>query len=182
MADITLAECNGRAWLVGGEDYLYDLLGNTLSKDVSIEFIPCGKPEEVHRLWVQNCGPREDSPMPWQIHPNIVARVRRASPDFGVYFAQWSAMLDADAESVIAAAANAAAELAEVPVRLAMFLDPAGPRAIADLAALRAQLIADRLTERGVAAARIARITRDVAEIPGMAQEAQRIDIVIRAD
>ena len=56
MADITLAEFNGRVWLVGGEVHIDDLLANTLPPDVSIEMVRCESQSEVHSLWVQNCG------------------------------------------------------------------------------------------------------------------------------
>ncbi len=183
MADITLAEFNGRVWLVGGEDYLHALLGNALPKDVSIEFVQCERPEEVKRLWIQNCGegPANVGGVPWQIHPNIVARIRRSSPDLAVYFGQWSAMLDQDALLVVSTAAAHAADLPEAAVVLALFLDPDGPRAMVDLASLRAQLITDKLAEHGVDPARIQRLVRDTHEIPGMGQESQRIDVIVRA-
>ncbi len=44
MADITLAEYNGRVWLVGGEVYIDDLLANTLTPNVSIELVRCEVP------------------------------------------------------------------------------------------------------------------------------------------
>jgi outer membrane protein OmpA-like peptidoglycan-associated protein len=182
MADITLAELNGRVWLVGGEGYLQDLLANTLGNDVSIELVQCERQSEVRELWVQNCGEPADGTdgMPWQIHPNIVARIRRRSPDYAVYFAQWSVLLDAEALAVINAAALWARENSEVPVTLAEYLDPSGPSAIADLSRLRAQLIEDKLAESGIARERIVRERRDVADVPGMAQESQRVDIIVR--
>ena len=183
MADITLAEFNGRVWLVGGEGHLQDLLANTLDGDISIEFVQCEHSSEVHHLWVQNCGepaPRTDG-MPWQIHPNIAERIRRRSPDYAVFFTQWSAMLDQDALIVINAAASWARENPQVPVMLAEYLDPEGPQAIADLSRLRAQLIEDRLAENGVARERVERIRRNVSDVPGMSQESQRVDIIVRA-
>ena len=45
MADITLAEFNGSVWLVGGEDYVDDLLANTLPAKLMLPLIlfifPC---------------------------------------------------------------------------------------------------------------------------------------------
>jgi len=181
MADITLAEFNGRVWLVGGEAYLQDLLGNTLAKNVSIELLQCERVSDVTDLWVQNSGAKEASGLPWQIHPNIVARIRRRSPDYAVYFTQWSAMLDQDALTVINAAASWAQENPTTPVVLAEYLDPAGPQAIADLSRLRAQLITEKLTAAGVGADRITRAQRDIDEASGMSQESQRIDIVVAA-
>lgn len=181
MADITLAECNGRVWLVGGEAHLEDLLANTLSKQVSIELVQCEQPSDVHDLWVQNYGEPNVGGLPWQIHPNIVARIRRRSPDYAVYFAQWSAMLDPDALTVINAAGGWAMQNPEAEVMLAEYLDPAGPQAMADLSRLRAQLIEDKLVEAGIERERVRHIKRNVGEVPGMSQESQRVDIIVRA-
>src|SRR5271154_6819179 len=141
MADITLAEFNGRVWLVGGEAHLHDLLNNSLPKNVSIELLNCERLSNVTDLWVQHCGERPTGGMPWQIHPNIVTRIRQRSPDYAVFFAQWSAMLDQDALTVVNAAATWARENPTIPVVLAEYLDPAGPQSIVDLSRLRAQLI-----------------------------------------
>ena len=182
MADITLAEFNGRVWLVGGEAHLQDLLANTLPDDISTELVQCERPEDVHNLWVQLCGQPPMDGMPWQIHPNIVARIHRTWPDYAVYFTQWSAMLDAEALAVINAAALQAKQNPDVPVLLVEYLDPQGPQAMTDLSRLRAQLIEDRLAENGVDRPRITRETRNVSEVPGMGQESQRVDIVVRAE
>lgn len=181
MADITLAEFSGRVWLVGGEAHLHDLLANTLPPDISTELVQCERPEDVHNLWVQLCGAQPTDGMPWQIHPNIVARIHRTCPDYAVYFAQWSAMLDTEALAVINAAGLQANQNPEVPVVLAEYLDPEGPQAMVDLSRLRAQLIEDKLVEHGVDRSRITRETHNVSEMPGMAQESQRVDIVVRA-
>ena len=85
MADITLAEFNGRVWLVGGEAHLHDLLNNSLPPNVSIELLQCERISGVTDLWVQHCGERDTDGMPWQIHPNIVTRIRRRSPDYAVF-------------------------------------------------------------------------------------------------
>ncbi len=181
MADITLAEFKGRVWLVGGEAHLHDLLNNSLPNNVSIEMLNCERLSNVTDLWVQHCGERQTSGMPWQLHPAIVTRIRRRSPDYSVYFAQWSVLLDHDALTVIKAAANWAQENPAMPVTLAEYVDPAGPKAIADLSRLRAQLIEDQLTEGGVAPDRILRVRRDIDEAAGMTRESQRVDIVITA-
>ena len=180
MADITLAEFNGRVWLVGGEVHLQDLLANTLSQQVSIELVQCEHTSEVHHLWVQNCGEQNGDGLPAD-HPNIVARIRRRSPDYAVFFAQWSALLDPDALSVINAAAAWARENPQAPVVLAEYVDPQGPPAMADLSRLRTQLIEDKLAETGIPRDRVERVRRDVTEVPGMSQESQRVDIIVRA-
>lgn len=181
MADITLAEFNGRVWLVGGETYIDDLLANTLSKDVSIELVACETKSAVNDLWVQNCGKASTGGDPWMINPAIVNRIRRSSPDYPVFFAQWSILLDQDALTVIASAAAWAVDNPAAAVLVAEYLDPAGPRAIADLSRLRAGLVEDKLAEGGVARDRIERVLRAVADVPGMAQESQRVDIIVRA-
>jgi len=63
---------------------------------------------------------------------------------------------------------------------VAEFLDPDGPQAIADLSRLRAQLIEDKLVENGVDRSRVTRDKRHVGDVPGMTQESQRVDIVVR--
>jgi hypothetical protein len=180
MADITLAEFNGRVWLVGGEAHIDDLLANTLSPDVSIELVPCESQSDVFNLWVQNAGEQPPGTMPWFINPMFVERIRGRSPDYPVYFAQWSAMLDTDALTVIGAAAGLWSKNPETPVVLAEYLDPDGPQAMVDLSRLRAQLIEDKLAERGVERTRISRLQRHVNEVPGMGQEGQRVDIIVR--
>ncbi len=181
MADITLAEFNGRVFLVGGEAYLNDLLANTLAREVSIELVQCERQSAVHELWVQHCGQPESDGLPWVIHPAIANRIRRRSPDYAVFFAQWSAMLDTDALAVINAAASWAEANPAAPVLIAEYLDAGAAPAIAALSGLRAQLIEDRLAEAGVERARITRTRRDIADVPGMTEESQRVDIVIRA-
>jgi hypothetical protein len=182
MADITLAEFNGRVWLVGGEPFIDDLLANTLPPEISIELIPCEQKSEVHTLWVQHCGPRETFGDPWMIHPAIVARIRRSSSNYSVFFAEWSAALDKEAHTVIASVAAWARENATTLLDLVEFVDPAGPKSIADLSRLRAQLIEDELVKAGVAAARIGRATRAPGDVAGMVQESQRIDIAARTE
>jgi outer membrane protein OmpA-like peptidoglycan-associated protein len=179
MADITLAEFNGRVWLVGGEAHLHPMLANTLDKNVSIELLQCERLSDVTDLWVQNCGQPETEGMPWQIHPDIVTRIRRRSPDYAVYFTQWSAMLDHEALTVIAAAATWAQENPAIPVLLAEYLDPDGPQAIADLSRLRTQLIVDKLLAAGVDRNRVAYTKRVIDPQSGMSQESQRVDIVL---
>lgn len=182
MADITLAECDGRVWLVGGEDSIDDLLANTLAAGISIEIVPCSNKAEVLSLWVQNCGEPQRTGDPWLIHPAIANRIRGTTPDHAVFFAQWSAMLDRDAETVIHAAASLALAQSDWPVVVTEYLDPVGPKAIADLSRLRMMLIEERLAIEGVSPHRIRRATRDTSSVPGMAQESQRVDIVVRAE
>ena len=78
MADIVLAEHRGQAWLVSGEQYIDDLLANTLPGDISIEFIACQSDSDVTILWVQSGRQPTSAGLPWMIHPAIVTRIRRA--------------------------------------------------------------------------------------------------------
>ena len=180
MADIVLAECNGRAWLVSGEQYIDDLLANTLPPHVSIEVVACQSKTEVDRLWVQNAGPPDISGPAWMIHPAIVNRVRRVATDHNVFFAQWSAMLDDEAQTVIRSAAAWAAEHGTGEVALVRYLGAGSAPMLADLANLRTGLIEAQLAAQGVDPARIVRETRDPASVPGMTEESQRVDILVR--
>ena len=134
----------------------------------------------MQALWLQNCGPQDTGGDPWLIHPAIVARIRRTSEGYSVFFSEWSARLDSDATAVIGSAAAWAASNPAAMLDLIEFLDEAGPRAIADLSRLRAQLIEDELIQRGVDASRIGRGRRAIGDVAGMAQESKRIDIAIR--
>lgn len=180
MADITLAEFNGAVWLVGGEAFMDDMLANTLASQVSIEFVSCEQASDVRALWIQNCGPQEGGGMPWQIHPNIVARIRRTSPEHSIFFTQWSVLLDAAAMAAVQAAAVAALQNPDAPVQLVEFLDEGAPASVAGLSHVRAQLIAERLVELGVAAERIERARRGLEGLPVISPESQRVDILVR--
>jgi hypothetical protein len=50
-----------------------------------------------------------------------------------------------------------------------------------DLANLRASLIETELVALEIGAGRITRETRDISTVPGMAEESQRVDIVLKA-
>ena len=56
MADIMLAEFEGRVWLVGGEAHLDDLLANTLSPDLASNWCRAKVSADVHDLWAQHGG------------------------------------------------------------------------------------------------------------------------------
>lgn len=180
MAEIVLAEYRGQAWLVSGEQYIDDLLANTLPPHISIELVACESKVDVNALWAQHSGPITENVTPCMIHPAIVDRVRRRSADHSVFFAQWSAMLDDDAQVVIRSAAAWAAQHPGCGVVLTRYVGAEGRPEITALADLRASLIAAQLTALGVAGERIERETRDVASVPGMPEESQRVDIVVR--
>lgn len=179
MADIVLAECRGQAWLVSGEQYIDHLLANTLPPEVSIELVACESKSDVDALWIQHCGPPGEYSAPWLIHPGVTNRVRQKKGDHAVFFAQWSAMLDDDAKTVIKSAAAWSQENAGREVALVRYHKPDAPQAIVDLANLRATLIETELVTHGVPAAAIVRQTSDIADVPGMNDESQRVDIVL---
>jgi hypothetical protein len=181
MADIVLAECRGQAWLVSGEQYIDHLLANTLPPHVTIELVPCESKSEVDALWVQHCGPPEEFSQPWLIHPRVTQRVRRGTSGHSVFFAQWSAMMDDDAKAVVRAAAGWALENPDRDVTIVRYVGPNSPQAMLDLANLRASLVEAQLVSMDIEAGRIGRETRDVASVPGMAEESQRVDIVLKA-
>ena len=181
MADIILAECNGQAWLVGGEQYIDDLLANTLSKDVSREVVTCQSNQDVNELWAQNNRQASGAGVPWMIHPAIFARVRRASAvDRSVFFGQWSAKLDDDALMTIRSAAGWAAQQEGYEVVLVRYVAVGAETGLAALADLRAGLVASQLEKQGIPKERIGREWRDVTSVPGMPEESQRIDIVLK--
>lgn len=179
MADIVLAECRGQAWLVSGEQYIDNLLANTLPPDVSIELVACESKSEVDALWIQHCGPPEPYTAPWLIHPGVANRVRRKEGKHSVFFAQWSAMLDDDARAVIRSAAGWAHDNPDRNVVLVRYIRPGSPQAMLDLANLRASLIEAELVALQIVGERIIRETQDVATVPGMSDESQRVDVVL---
>ena len=181
MADIILAECGGQAWLVGGEQYIDDLLVNRLSPDITIELGTCESNKLVELLWRQNCGPNSGTGAPWLIHPNIFSRVRRASAqDRSVFFGQWSARLDDDAQMTIRSAVGWAEQQEQYEMVLVRYVGADAEEGLAELADLRAGLVASQLVKLGVPLERISRETRDVSTVPSMPAESQRIDIVVR--
>lgn len=145
MADITLAQFGGTAWLVQGEQHIDELLSNRLAPEISIEIRACDSQSEVYMLWQAFCDPAEIGDMPWAIHPAVFARIRGAQEGFCVTFAPWSAQVSADAEQTLMLAAGTAQGRKLV---LVLPGEPAASGMEADLTRLRAALL-----ERGLAAA-----------------------------
>ena len=90
-------------------------------------------------------------------------------------------MVDDDAKTVIRSAAAWAKQNEDRDVLLVRYVGPQSPQALLDLANLRAGLIEAELVELDIAASRIVRETRDIASVPGMSEESQRVDIVSSA-
>jgi hypothetical protein len=181
-ADIVLAEHRGQVWLVSGEQYIDDLLANTLPTDVSIEFVACESHSEIDELWERSFAPPQVPRPPWMIHPAIVNRVRRASMGHCVIFGQWSALLDDDARAAIGVAAEFSARTRDASVTLISYVAPDNPSLSADLAALRSGLIEAELARLGIARSRIGRASRAQSDGSGDGSQAQRIDIIIGTD
>jgi hypothetical protein len=183
MADIVLAEHRGQSWLVSGERYIDDLLGNTLPTDVSIEIVACEFHADVNALWVRNRGEEATSGSPWMIHPAIVNRVRKAPPvGNSIVFGQWSVQLDDKARSVITASADRARASSTSDVVLTSFIAPDGSQIVKDLATLRGGMIEAELIALGVSQSRIIRATRDSSDGEGAGEATGRIDIIINID
>ncbi len=172
MADIVLAEHRGQSWLVSGERYIDDLLGNTLPSDISIEIVACELHADVNALWVLNRGEEDATGSPWMIHPAIVNRVRKA-PAVGnsVLFGQWSVQLDDEARLVITASAERARTAGTSAVVLTSFIAPGGSKIIKDLANLRGGMIEAELIALGVSSSRIVRTTRETSGGEGTAKQ-----------
>ena len=73
-------------------------------------------------------------------------------------------------------------ECSDADVIITSYIGPEGPQMIADLASLRRNLIEAELAGLGVASSRIVRVTQDVATVPGMGAESQRIDIMVKLE
>lgn len=111
-----------------------------------------------------------------------VAGPARAEQKFIVFFHAWSAELDPAAQDVVAAAANHARANPAMRVDVVGFASTQGSRqANLYLSLLRAQIVSDRLAEAGIAPARIARVGEGSVNAVGSAEEARRVEIVVRA-
>lgn len=106
----------------------------------------------------------------------------RAEQKFIVFFHAWSAEMDAAAQDVVAAAANYARQNPAMRVEVVGFASTAGSqKANLYLSLLRAQLVSDRIAEAGIAPARLARVGEGSVSTVGSAEEARRVEIVVRA-
>ena len=181
MADVTLAECNGNIFLVGGEQHLGALLYNTLPAEVTVELVQLESGEQVRRLWLQNCGEPSMPSDPMLINPKIADRLRRTSPKRVVFFSQWSAMMDEEALSVVRSAADWLLATPTLTAQLVEFVDPDGMPGVADLSRLRLTLIRERLVELGVDRERLREDTRLPQDTVDSRQDSQRIGIEMAA-
>ena len=177
MADVTLAECNGNIWLVGGEQHVGALLFNDLPPEVTVEIIQLDSPQQVRKLWLQNCGEPLSPSDPMLINPKIADRVRRTSPQRTVFFSQWSAMMDDEAVSVIRSAADWLLGTPALQARLVEYVDPQGVPGVAELSRLRLTLVREKLVGFGIERARLKDEMRVPEDTVDSRQDSQRIGI-----
>lgn len=173
MADITLAECNGRAWLLAGEQYIDDLLANTLAPHVTIEVIQFQSKSAIDAAWTART--EEDPSGMWMIHPGVLNRAKGQSGLLSVQFAAWSAAMDAQAEASLQTAVAMAEKEPGHVVALIRHEAAGGAAMAAEMGGLRCGLIEARLAALGLAPARI---VREVAAATEGAED--RVDVVVR--
>ena len=149
MAEIVLAECNGNTWVVEGDQYVDDLLANTLPPSMTIRFIAVLNAAEAHRIWDRRASGDFDNTMPWMINPAIVRRIKGGLDSRTIVFSPWSAMLDADAADIIASTADWLRHHAPTRIALRQFCPDDAPAGLADLQRLRGQLVAGALARAG---------------------------------
>jgi membrane fusion protein (multidrug efflux system) len=102
------------------------------------------------------------------------------TPRYAVYFSPDSAVLDDAAGKAIAAAAALAKKTPGSPITVGGFADPYGNRqANKDLAAQRAQAVADGLVADGVDAGRIHKVAVGVVDFSLDAIESRRVEITL---
>jgi hypothetical protein len=174
VPNVTLAECHGDVWLVGGEDNLDDLLLNTLPPTVSLAIVPCASLADVRALWAQRSEAAEEGAEPWSIHPGIVRRIRGLA-ECWISFTEWSARLDANALAAVRRAADGLTAAPGARVTLRQFSTADAPAELADLQRLRARLVVGALGQAGVAASRVGYETRTAVT----AVDHDRLDLVI---
>lgn len=105
-----------------------------------------------------------------------------ANRNFLLFFNEWSAEIDPAAQDVVAAASAYARENPAMRVDVVGFASNTGsPQANLYLSLLRAQLVSDRLAAAGVAPDRISRVGEGSVTPVGTAEEARRVEIVVRS-
>ena len=97
-----------------------------------------------------------------------------------VYFQTWSAEMDTDAQSVIDESAALARDNAKSRVVVSGFASTTGSRRANQLLSeLRAQVVADRLMEKGVKASRIRMESRGASHFVSTPLESRRVEVTI---
>lgn len=112
----------------------------------------------------------------------LTALPARASEKFIVFFQPWSAELDPAAEDVVAAAIAYAKQNAAMQIEITGSASSAGgEKANLYMSLVRAQRISDQMATSGIAPARLMRIGEGSVAAVGSAEEARRVEIVVRA-
>ena len=112
----------------------------------------------------------------------LTALPARASEKFIVFFQPWSAELDPAAEDVVAAAIAYAKQNAAMQIEITgSASSDGGQRANLYLSLVRAQRISDQMATAGIAPARLMRVGEGSVTAVGSAEEARRVEIVVRA-
>ncbi len=103
-----------------------------------------------------------------------------AAQRFVVYFQEWSAGLDDNAQKAISGAAQWARRHPTEDVTVTGFADPQGSqKANINLSRTRAQVVVDQLTRDGVAAGRIHLEARGITDFTLSALESRRVEIAV---
>ena len=103
-----------------------------------------------------------------------------ASPRCVVYFEEWSAGLDGNAQKAITGAAQWARQHPAEAVTVTGFADPQGSqKANIDLSRTRAQVVVDQLTRDGVEPGRISLAARGITDFTLSSLESRRVEIAV---
>ena len=112
----------------------------------------------------------------------LTALPARASEKFIVFFQPWSAELDPAAEDVVAAAIAYAKQNAAMQIEITGSASSAGgEKANLYMSLVRAQRISDQMATSGIVPARLMRVGEGSVASVGSAEEARRVEIVVRA-
>jgi hypothetical protein len=172
--DILLAEHNGQGWLVRGDQYIDDLLANTLLPHVTVEVVTCESKSAIDALRLSLAGPEDTEEVMWLIHPAIVNRARGQAGELRIHFPEWSAALGADAMLSLQGAAALALRHPDKALVMVCYAASDPPAMVAAMTDLRCGLIQAQLVALGIAAGRINRETRAAAK----PEQTDRIDLV----
>lgn len=156
MAQVVVAECGDRMWVVLGDEHVGLLLLGELPPEIEVEMVRCDSPAEAIAMWQDLSPDATQGGVPWAINPLLAQRIRAAAgrAEWTLQFGPWSAALDTGATGVVDAAA---AWLRDNPGRqlvLRQFeLSPVLPGQ-AEIRGVRGQLVLGALQQAGADAAR----------------------------
>lgn len=97
-----------------------------------------------------------------------------------VFFQEWSAAMDQEAQDAVNAAAAVVKANPTSPVTVIGYADPEGsPQANREISRLRAQVVTDALVKAGVPATQITREAKGSTAFVGTSLESRRVEIVV---